>query len=78
MADTRPAGGKGEAEAQDAEQWLRDKAGRRRHQKGGRDDSRHKGQVETGQQGIPDFCRQRRRRRRRRRNDGDDNKERQH
>ncbi len=53
VADARPAGCEGEAEAREE-------------------------QVETGQQGIPDICRQRRRRMRRRRNDdnndNDDNK----
>ena len=79
VADARPAGREGEAEAQDEERRLRDEAGRRRRQEGGRDDSRREGQVETGQQGIPDFCRRRRRRRRRRNDDDDDDDdERQH
>ena len=49
MADARPAGREGEAEAQDEEWWLRDEAGRRRSQEGGRNNLLRKGQVETGQ-----------------------------
>ena len=47
MADGRPAGREGEAEAQDEERRLCNEAGRRCRQEGGRDDSRREGQVET-------------------------------
>jgi hypothetical protein len=72
VAEARPAGCKGEAEAQDEERRLRDEAGRRHRQEDGRGDSRCEEQVETGQQVISNICRQRRRRMRRRRNDNND------
>jgi hypothetical protein len=63
---------------QDEERRLRDEAGRRCRQEGGCNDSRPEGQVEIGQQGIPDFYRWRRRRRRRNDDDDDDDERRQH